>query len=116
MVLFEKCIWQETIHKHKSPDKDIKRIKELPLQQAYWDSPRKKSLFQNRPWMSTMISYCFFGLHDTAYSEVLAVAGASLLAYQLIIYHWVHKFLGPIISLRIASVSSLLSRLQKKYK
>ncbi|XP_052139077.1 protein ZINC INDUCED FACILITATOR-LIKE 1-like [Oryza glaberrima] len=132
-IVLISCIWlPETIHKHKSPDKDIKRIKELPLQQAYWDSPRKKSLFQNRPWMSTMISYCFFGLHDTAYSEilslwavsdrkygglsfscedigqVLAVAGASLLAYQLIIYHWVHKFLGPIISLRIASALSIL--------
>uniref|UniRef100_A0A0E0IXV7 Major facilitator superfamily (MFS) profile domain-containing protein n=1 Tax=Oryza nivara TaxID=4536 RepID=A0A0E0IXV7_ORYNI len=68
---------QETIHKHKSPDKDIKRIKELPLQQAYWDSPRKKSLFQNRPWMSTMISYCFFGLHDTAYSEILSLWAVS---------------------------------------
>nr|CBX24391.1 hypothetical_protein [Oryza glaberrima] len=73
-IVLISCIWlPETIHKHKSPDKDIKRIKELPLQQAYWDSPRKKSLFQNRPWMSTMISYCFFGLHDTAYSEALSI-------------------------------------------
>uniref|UniRef100_A0A0E0F292 Major facilitator superfamily (MFS) profile domain-containing protein n=1 Tax=Oryza meridionalis TaxID=40149 RepID=A0A0E0F292_9ORYZ len=70
-IVLISCIWlPETIHKHKSLDKDIRRIKELPLQQAYWDSPRKKSLFQNRPWMSTMISYCFFGLHDTAYSEL----------------------------------------------
>uniref|UniRef100_A0A0E0R3U7 Major facilitator superfamily (MFS) profile domain-containing protein n=1 Tax=Oryza rufipogon TaxID=4529 RepID=A0A0E0R3U7_ORYRU len=132
-IVLISCIWlPETIHKHKSPEKDIKRIKELPLQQAYWDSPRKKSLLQNWPWMSTMISYCFFGLHDTAYSEilslwavsdrkygglsfssedigqVLAAAGASLLAYQLIFYHWVHKFLGPIISLRIASALSIL--------
>nr|CBX25427.1 hypothetical_protein [Oryza glaberrima] len=68
---------QETIHKHKSPEKDIKRIKELSLQQAYWDSPRKKSLLQNWPWMSTMISYCFFGLHDTAYSEILSLWAVS---------------------------------------
>ncbi|KAL5205107.1 hypothetical protein ABZP36_009978 [Zizania latifolia] len=127
------CIWlPETMHRHKFTEKDINRIRELPSQQAYWDSPRNESLFQNWPWMSTMIPYCFFGLHDTAYSEilsmwavsgrkygglsfssddigeVLAVAGASLLAYQLLIYHWVHKFLGPVISLRIASALSVL--------
>nr|CBX25336.1 hypothetical_protein [Oryza brachyantha] len=132
-IVLISCIWlPETIHRHEFLHKDIKRIKGLSLQQAYGDSPRKKSLFQNWPWMSTMISYCFFGLHDTAYSEilslwavsdrkygglsfstediggVLAVAGASLLAYQLIIYHWVHKFLGPIMSLRIASALSIL--------
>lgn len=132
-IVLISCIWlPETIHKHKFPDKDFKIVKGLPSQKAYWDSPPKKSLLQNWPWMSTMISYCFFGLHDTAYSEilslwavsdrkygglsfssedvgdVLAVAGASLLVYQLIIYRWVHKFLGPVISSRIASALSIL--------
>ncbi|KAM0843223.1 hypothetical protein ACQ4PT_057858 [Festuca glaucescens] len=37
---------------------------------------------------------------------VLAVAGASLLVYQLVLYHWVHKLLGPVISSRVASITS----------
>ncbi|KQJ92428.1 hypothetical protein BRADI_4g43620v3, partial [Brachypodium distachyon] len=132
-IVLLSCIWlPETIHKHKITEKDIKIVKALPSQQAHWDLPRKKSLLQNWPWMSTMASYCLFGLHETAYSEilslwavsdrkygglsfssgdigeVLAVAGASLLVYQLIIYHWVNKFLGPLISSRIASALSIL--------
>jgi hypothetical protein len=35
-------------------------------------------------------------------------AGASLLVYQLFVYNWVNKILGPLISSRIASVSCLL--------
>ncbi|TVU50739.1 hypothetical protein EJB05_02127 [Eragrostis curvula] len=40
--------------------------------------------------------------------EVLAIAGASLLVYQLIIYRWVHKILGTVNSSRIASALSIL--------
>ncbi|KAF7043977.1 hypothetical protein CFC21_053261 [Triticum aestivum] len=132
-VVLISCIWlPETIHKHKITEKDISIVKALPSQQAHWDMPRKKSLLQNWPWMSTMLSYCLFGLHETAYSEilsiwavsdrkygglsfssgdigqVLSVSGASLLVYQLIIYHWVNKFLGPLNSSRIASSLSIL--------
>ena len=32
--------------------------------------PPKKSLLRNWPLMSSIISYCVFSLHDTAYSEV----------------------------------------------
>lgn len=60
---------QETIHKHKVPER-AKIVKALSSQVGYQDSPRRKSLLQNRPWMSTMLPYCFFSLHDTAYSEV----------------------------------------------
>uniref|UniRef100_A0A0D9XWL8 Major facilitator superfamily (MFS) profile domain-containing protein n=1 Tax=Leersia perrieri TaxID=77586 RepID=A0A0D9XWL8_9ORYZ len=91
----------------------------------------KKSLFKNWPLMSSILTYCVFSLHDTAYSEifslwtvsdrkygglsssskdvgqVLAVAGASLLVYQLFIYRWVDKILGPINSTRIASALSI---------
>ncbi|XBH83202.1 hypothetical protein VPH35_071685 [Triticum aestivum] len=132
-IVLISCIWLlETIHKHKITEKDVRIVKALPSQQAHWDMPRKKSLLQNWPWMSTMLSYCLFGLHETAYSEilsiwavsdrkygglsfssgdigqVLSVSGASLLVYQLIIYHWVNKFLGPLNSSRIASSLSIL--------
>ncbi|GJM88079.1 hypothetical protein PR202_ga04103 [Eleusine coracana subsp. coracana] len=40
--------------------------------------------------------------------EVLAMAGASLLVYQLIIYRWFIKFLGTVNSSRIASAVSML--------
>jgi hypothetical protein len=33
----------------------------------------KKSLFRNWPLMSSIITYCVFSLHDTAYSEVVTV-------------------------------------------
>ncbi|PAN15775.2 hypothetical protein PAHAL_3G018600 [Panicum hallii] len=118
------CTWlPETIHRHKVPEKDTKVVKAFSSQEGYRDSPRKKSLLQNRPWMSTMLPYCLFSLHDTAYSEilslwavsyrkygglsfstedigeVLAMAGASFLVYQLIIYRWVHKILGTAVSI-----------------
>jgi hypothetical protein len=32
--------------------------------------PPKKSLLKNWPLMSSIITYCVFSLHDTAYSEV----------------------------------------------
>ncbi|OQU78639.1 hypothetical protein SORBI_3008G016000 [Sorghum bicolor] len=128
------CEWlPETIHKHKVPEMDTRIIKALPSEKGYWEAPRKKkSLLQNRAWISTMLPYCFFSLHDTAYSEilslwavsdrkygglsfstedigqVLAMAGASLLVYQLIIYRWVHKTLGTVNSARIASAVSIL--------
>lgn len=119
----------ETMHKHKNPNKDIRIVKGL---ESDLDTPRKKSLLQNWPWMSTMVSYCFFSLYDTAYNEilslwavsdrkygglsfssedigaVLSVAGASLLVYQVVIYHWVHQFLGPVISSRVASALSIV--------
>ncbi|XP_062182296.1 protein ZINC INDUCED FACILITATOR-LIKE 1-like [Phragmites australis] len=132
-IILISCTWlPETIHKHKVPEKDTKIVKALPSEKGYWDSPRKTSLLQNKPWISTMLPYCFFGLHDTAYSEilslwaasdrkygglsfstedigeVLAMTGAGLLVYQLIIYHWVHKILGTVNSSRIASAVSIL--------
>ncbi|VAI30038.1 unnamed protein product [Triticum turgidum subsp. durum] len=77
-IVLISCIWMpETIHKHKSPEKDIQVVKALPSEQAYLDSPRKKSLLQNWPWMSTMVCYCFFGFHDTAYSEILSLWAVS---------------------------------------
>ncbi|KAF8707176.1 hypothetical protein HU200_030422 [Digitaria exilis] len=131
-IVLISCIWlPETIHKHKVPER-AKIVKALSSQVGYQDSPRRKSLLQNRPWMSTMLPYCFFSLHDTAYSEilslwavsdrkygglsfstegiaeVLSMAGASLLVYQLIIYRWVHKILGTVNSSRVASATSIV--------
>jgi hypothetical protein len=38
-----------------------------------------KSLYKNWPLMSSIIAYCVFTLHDTAYSEVIFKYGTFLL-------------------------------------
>ncbi|KAK3139258.1 hypothetical protein QOZ80_5AG0380320 [Eleusine coracana subsp. coracana] len=133
-VVLISCTWlPETIHTHKCPKKEIIVVNSKPSKDGcFCDSPSKKSLLQNKPWISTVLPCCIFGLHDTAYSEVLSlwavsnrkygglsfstedigevisVAGAGLLVYQLFIYHWVHKILGTINSSRIASAISII--------
>ncbi|TVU27104.1 hypothetical protein EJB05_29684 [Eragrostis curvula] len=74
------CTWlPETIHTHKIPEKDTKEVKSLLLEEEgrYSNSLHKKSLFQNRPWMSAMLPYCLFSLHDGAYSEILSLWAVS---------------------------------------
>ncbi|XP_052135245.1 protein ZINC INDUCED FACILITATOR-LIKE 1-like isoform X1 [Oryza glaberrima] len=130
LLVLISCIWlPETLHKHKGLETGVEAA-EASTTQGSAES-HKKSLFRNWPLMSSIITYCVFSLHDTAYSEifslwtvsdrkygglsfsskdvgqVLAVAGASLLVYQLFIYRWVDKILGPINSTRIASVLSI---------
>uniref|UniRef100_A0ACD5YHK7 Uncharacterized protein n=1 Tax=Avena sativa TaxID=4498 RepID=A0ACD5YHK7_AVESA len=132
-IVLISCIWlPETIHRHKVTENHSRIVKALPSQKSHWDMPRKKSLLQNLPWISTMASSCLFGLHETAYSEILSIwavsdrkygglsfssgdigqvlsmAGASLLVYQLFLYNRVNKALGPLISSRIASSLSII--------
>ncbi|KAJ1274034.1 hypothetical protein BS78_05G032300 [Paspalum vaginatum] len=131
------CIWMpETLHKHKvskNGSQDVEALeahlidsKEEAEESGSLDT--KKSLFRNRPLMSSIIVYCVFSFHDMAYTEVfslwaesdkkygglslstedvgqvLAVTGTSLLVYQLLLYPRMNKVLGPIKSSRIAAV------------
>ncbi|XP_057980961.1 protein ZINC INDUCED FACILITATOR-LIKE 1 [Malania oleifera] len=94
--------------------------------------PSKQSLIKNWPLMSSIIVYCVFSLHDMAYTEifslwavsprnygglsyttqdvgeVLAISGFGLLVFQLSLYPFVEKILGPIVICRIAGVLSIL--------
>ncbi|XP_052137002.1 protein ZINC INDUCED FACILITATOR 1-like isoform X1 [Oryza glaberrima] len=131
LVVLISCIWlPETLHKHKNTEGEIEMI-DNSRSTLEEDSHKQKSLYKNWPLISSIIAYCVFTLHDTAYSEifslwavsekrygglsfsskevgqVLAVAGAGLLVYQLFIYRSVHKFLGSINSSRIASALSV---------
>ncbi|KAF2906529.1 hypothetical protein DAI22_12g024900 [Oryza sativa Japonica Group] len=131
LVVLISCIWlPETLHKHKNTEGEIEMI-DNSRSTLEEDSHKQKSLYKNWPLISSIIAYCVFTLHDTAYSEifslwavsdkrygglsfsskevgqVLAVAGAGLLVYQLFIYRSVHKFLGSINSSRIASALSI---------
>ncbi|KAF7105217.1 hypothetical protein CFC21_106049, partial [Triticum aestivum] len=122
----------ETLHMHKNLQREVEMVDEsssAPSGEAYTNS--EKSLYRNWPLMSSIIAYCVFTLHDTAYSEILAlwavsdksygglslaskdvgqilaVSGAGLLAYQLLVYTHVHRYLGSIISSRIAAALSI---------
>ncbi|XP_027114250.1 protein ZINC INDUCED FACILITATOR-LIKE 1 isoform X3 [Coffea arabica] len=88
------------------------------------------SLLKNWPLMSSIIVYCIFSLHDMAYSEIfplwtesprkfgglsystqsvgeiLTITGCGLLVFQLFLYPYVEKMLGPI---KIARISGVLS-------
>eukprot|EP00261_Vitis_vinifera_P038870 XP_019080113.1 PREDICTED: protein ZINC INDUCED FACILITATOR-LIKE 1 isoform X3 [Vitis vinifera] len=91
----------------------------------------KESLIKNWPLMSSIIVFCVFSLHDMAYSEifslwavsprkygglsystddvgvVLAISGFGVLVFQLFLYPYLEKLLGPIIICRIAGVLSI---------
>ncbi|VAI30023.1 unnamed protein product [Triticum turgidum subsp. durum] len=124
------CIWlPETLHKHNKFEMRAETA-EAGTTQESTESP-KKSLWKNWPLMSSIITYCVFSLHDTAYSEifslwtvsgrkygglsfsskdvgqVLTVAGVSLLVYQIFVYRWLNNTLGPVNSTRIASALSI---------
>ncbi|GJN13870.1 hypothetical protein PR202_gb00621 [Eleusine coracana subsp. coracana] len=97
------CMWlPETLHKHKNIENMGGMSGDSRTQQTE-DIHLDKSLYKNKPLMSSIIAYSVFTLHDTAYSEVRA----GLLVYQLFFYRAVHKFLGSVYSCRIASVLSI---------
>ncbi|ONK78528.1 uncharacterized protein A4U43_C02F19780 [Asparagus officinalis] len=118
---FISCFWlAETLHNHSDHDEETDGT-----------PASKKNLFKNWPLMSSIIVYCVFSLHDMAYTEifsiwavsdklygglsfssqdvgeVLAVTGCSLLVFQLFLYIWISKLLGPIISARVAAVITI---------
>ncbi|KAK3034704.1 hypothetical protein RJ639_032465 [Escallonia herrerae] len=89
------------------------------------------SLITNWPLMSSILVYCVFSLHDMAYTEifslwavsprkfgglsyttesvgeVLAISGFGLLVFQLFLYPFVEKILGPIVIARISGVLTI---------
>ncbi|CAN1804379.1 Protein ZINC INDUCED FACILITATOR-LIKE 1 [Linum perenne] len=91
----------------------------------------ERSLLRNWPLMSSIIVYCVFSLHDMAYSEifslwavsprklggleystenvgeVLAVTGFGLLVFQLALYPYAERLLGPVMVSRIAGALSI---------
>lgn len=85
-------------------------------------------LLKNWPLMSSILVYCIFQLHDMAYSEifslwansskrlgglsfntsdvgeVLAISGFGMLIFQLFVYPWVERLIGPVMISRIGAV------------
>ncbi|PSS19073.1 Protein ZINC INDUCED FACILITATOR-LIKE like [Actinidia chinensis var. chinensis] len=95
------------------------------------ESTSKKSLIKNWPLMSSIITYSVFSLHDMAYTEIfslwaesprrtgglgfttdnvgtiLAISGCGLLVFQISVYPFVEKLLGPIMVSRLAGLLSI---------
>jgi hypothetical protein len=66
--------YQETLHMHKNLGAEVEMVGDSsvpPLREALHP---EKSLYKNRPLMSSIAAYCVFTLHDTAYSEVTITA------------------------------------------
>ncbi|PRQ55950.1 putative major facilitator superfamily [Rosa chinensis] len=136
------CFWlPETLHNHNENDRlhddsfealetascgsDSNEIKQKTEEQI-----PKQSLMKNWPLMSSIIVYCFFSLHDMAYTEifslwaesprklgglsystedvgeVLAISGFGLFVFQITLYPYVEKMLGPV---RIARIGGVLT-------
>lgn len=54
---------------HKNLEREVEMVQHSRTPQRE-DAHPDKSLYKNRPLMSSIIAYCVFTLHDTAYSEV----------------------------------------------
>ncbi|CAN1804380.1 Protein ZINC INDUCED FACILITATOR-LIKE 1 [Linum perenne] len=123
---------KETLHTHKEnsaapPLEEGNEEKSLIEEKK----PAGKSLLRNWPLMSSILVYCIFSLHDMAYTEifslwavsprklggleystenvgeVLAVTGFGLLVFQLALYPYAERLLGPVMVSRIAGALSI---------
>ncbi|CAI0410483.1 unnamed protein product [Linum tenue] len=120
---------QETLHTHKEKraacDDSFDALETASGEQK----KQAASLLRNWPLMSSIMVYCIFSLHDMAYTEifslwavspiklgglgystenvgeVLAVSGFGLLVFQLALYPYAERLLGPVMVCRIAGVS-----------
>ncbi|KAK9912332.1 hypothetical protein M0R45_036200 [Rubus argutus] len=138
------CFWlPETLHNHKQNgglhDDSFEALEtgssgsnpNEMKQKAEEHHKPKESLLKNWPLMSSIIVYCFFSLHDMAYTEmfslwaesprklgglsystkdvgvVLAISGFGMFLFQTALYPYVDKMLGPIIIARIGGVLSI---------
>ncbi|KAI3908061.1 hypothetical protein MKW98_003706 [Papaver atlanticum] len=102
----------ETLHKHgeSSGKKNI---------EAANSTDSKESLWTNWPLISSIIAYCVFSLHDTAYAEIFSLwavsprnlGGLSLttqnVVFQIFLYPVVERIFGHIKITRVAAILSV---------
>ncbi|XP_010419980.1 PREDICTED: protein ZINC INDUCED FACILITATOR-LIKE 1-like [Camelina sativa] len=123
----------ETLHNHKfDDDQPFDAVKDDPESNKVAEKNEKSSLLNNWPLVSSIIVYCILSLHDMAYSEifslwansprkygglgyttadvgsVLAISGFGLLIFQLSLYSYAERNLGPIIVTRISGSLALV--------
>ncbi|XP_057451623.1 protein ZINC INDUCED FACILITATOR-LIKE 1-like isoform X2 [Lotus japonicus] len=129
------CIWlPETLHNHPPSDESSEETEALETGRSGADKvkiiQKDGNLFLNFPLMSSIIVYCIFSLHDSAYQEifslwavspqrlgglsfstdnvgnVLAITGTGLMIYQISLYPSLQKACGTV---RIALITGVLS-------
>ncbi|KAG5403164.1 hypothetical protein IGI04_009283 [Brassica rapa subsp. trilocularis] len=128
----------ETLHNHKiaddasSHDESMKFLSHDPESHKVTERNEKNSLLKNWPLISSIIVYCILSLHDMAYTEVfslwansprkygglgytsadvgsvLAFSGFGLLVFQLSLYSYAERLLGPIVVTRISGSLGLV--------
>ncbi|KAF3509820.1 hypothetical protein F2Q69_00000551 [Brassica cretica] len=128
----------ETLHNHKtaddasSHDESIKFLSHDPESHNVTERNENTSLLKNWPLISSIIVYCILSLHDMAYTEVfslwansprkygglgyssadvgsvLAFSGFGLLVFQLSLYSYAERLLGPIVVTRISGSLGLV--------
>ncbi|CAG7911315.1 unnamed protein product [Brassica rapa] len=118
-----------------SPDESFDASKLLshdPESHKAIERNEKTSLLKNWPLISSIIVYCIFSLHDMAYTEifslwansprkygglgyssadvgsVLAFSGFGLLIFQLSLYSYAERLLGPTMVTRISGSLALV--------
>uniref|UniRef100_A0A1J3G6U7 Protein ZINC INDUCED FACILITATOR 1 n=2 Tax=Noccaea caerulescens TaxID=107243 RepID=A0A1J3G6U7_NOCCA len=130
------CFIPETLHNHKLDSSSHDDLYEV-LEAASGKNERNASLLKNWPLMSSIIVYCVLCLHDTAYSEifalwansprkfgglsystndvgtVLAISGLGLFSFQVFVYPFAEKLLGPVLVTRFAG--ALMIPIQMSY-
>jgi len=62
---------QETLHNHNDSIESTNNVEVLEIESCGTGKEKDKSIFQNWPFMSSIIVYCVFSLHDVAYQEVV---------------------------------------------
>jgi len=79
---------QETLHKHNGSNESIDDAEAIENGSNKVDKEKivqkNENLFLNWPFMSSIIAYCVFSLHDIAYQEVKFIINEVKL--KLIIY------------------------------
>ncbi|XP_057538915.1 protein ZINC INDUCED FACILITATOR-LIKE 1-like [Amaranthus tricolor] len=120
----------ESLHMHNTKNAVVGDTFEA-MESAEESSVKNPSLFRNWALMSSIIVYCIFSLHDMAYTEifslwavspktlgglsyssedvgvVLSVTGCGLLVFQVFIYPYIDRCLGPVRLARICGVLSI---------
>ncbi|XP_074310752.1 protein ZINC INDUCED FACILITATOR-LIKE 1-like [Silene latifolia] len=128
----------ESLHKHKpthSSGHDSYEAAEAAIYTSDDNFPRaeinettflpSKSLYKNWPFMSSIIVFCVFALHDMAYTEIfslwatsprklgglsyttqdvgtiLSITGLGILVFQLFLYPQIDKIFGQILVVRL---------------
>ncbi|CAA7031475.1 unnamed protein product [Microthlaspi erraticum] len=124
----------ESLHNHKIDDDDDadKVLSHDPESHKVAKRDEKTSLWKNWPLVSSIIVYCIVSLHDMAYTEifslwansprkygglgyssaevgtVLAISGFGLLVFQLSLFPYAERLLGPVRITRISEILAIL--------